>query len=98
MKTRMVWWLGCALAWSVPAVAEPAAEGGRLAQNDRAASCAAQAKGLKDEEHRKFVEECLANRGLTPQQNRMKSCNARAREQQLRGDERRTFMSGCLKG
>ena len=35
---------------------------------------------------------------LTGQQLRMKNCNADAREQGLKGDERRAFMSTCLKG
>lgn len=35
---------------------------------------------------------------LTAQQLRMKSCNAEAKAQSLKGDERRGFMSTCLKG
>lgn len=31
-----------------------------------------------------------------PQQDRMKSCNAEAKEKTLKGDERRTFMKSCL--
>ena len=31
------------------------------------------------------------------QQNRMKTCNAEAAKKQLKGDERRAFMSSCLK-
>ena len=38
------------------------------------------------------------DRPLTAQQERMKSCNAEARGKQLKGDERRQFMSACLKG
>lgn len=34
----------------------------------------------------------------TPQQERMKACNKEAGEKKLKGDERKTFMSGCLKG
>lgn len=30
------------------------------------------------------------------QQEKMKACNAEARTKALKGDERRTFMSGCL--
>jgi hypothetical protein len=36
--------------------------------------------------------------GGETQQNRMKSCNAEASKKQLKGDERRAFMSTCLKG
>ncbi len=32
------------------------------------------------------------------QQERMKSCNARAGDKKLEGDARKTFMSSCLKG
>jgi hypothetical protein len=35
---------------------------------------------------------------LTPQQERMKTCNATAGERELKGDERKAFMSRCLKG
>ena len=33
-----------------------------------------------------------------PQQNRMKACNEEAGKKNLHGDERRAFMSSCLKG
>ncbi len=32
------------------------------------------------------------------QQDRMRRCNATAKEKELKGDERRAFMSSCLKG
>ena len=32
------------------------------------------------------------------QQQRMKACNAEAKSKALKGDERRSFMSTCLKG
>lgn len=35
-------------------------------------------------------------RALTPQQERMKSCNAEATQKSLKGEERKTFMSQCL--
>jgi hypothetical protein len=34
---------------------------------------------------------------LTPQQERMKACNAQAAKKELKGDERKGFMSRCLK-
>lgn len=40
------------------------------------------------------VGEAMAN----PQHERMKRCNAEAKEQALKGDERKAFMSTCLKG
>ena len=33
----------------------------------------------------------------TPQQNKMKTCNADAKTKDLKGDERKKFMSECLK-
>ena len=35
---------------------------------------------------------------LTAQQSKMKACNADAKSQALKGDERKAFMSTCLKG
>ena len=37
------------------------------------------------------------DRGVTPQTERMKTCNAEAKDKHLTGDERRHFMSECLK-
>jgi hypothetical protein len=37
------------------------------------------------------------DRDLTPQQERMRSCNAQAGKEDLKGDERQAFMSECLK-
>jgi hypothetical protein len=34
---------------------------------------------------------------LSEQQNRMKACNAEAAKKELKGDERKAFMSSCLK-
>lgn len=39
-----------------------------------------------------------ADKQLTPQQERMKSCNADPKAKTLKGDERKAFMSSCLKG
>ncbi|MFT3760683.1 MAG: PsiF family protein [Thauera sp.] len=33
-----------------------------------------------------------------PQHDRMRNCNAEAKAQELKGDERKAFMSTCLKG
>lgn len=45
---------------------------------------------------------CLAlasqAQALTPQQEKMKACNADAGTQKLTGAARKTFMTGCLKG
>ena len=72
------------------------------------------AKKLKGGERKKFMSECLKGRvgeesarheaGVLPTaaeaspHNRMKACNDEAGRQNLHGDERRAFMSTCLKG
>ncbi|MMZ70847.1 Phosphate starvation-inducible protein PsiF precursor [compost metagenome] len=38
-----------------------------------------------------------AGKALTPQQEKMKTCNADAATKALKGDERKAFMSDCLK-
>jgi hypothetical protein len=40
----------------------------------------------------------LAQDKMTPQQQRMKDCNATAGQRKLSGDARKTFMSECLSG
>ena len=39
-----------------------------------------------------------AAKPTTTQQSRMKTCNADAKAQKLKGTERKSFMSQCLKG
>ena len=39
-----------------------------------------------------------ADKKPTEQQNRMKTCNAAPQAKTLKGDERKAFMSTCLKG
>ena len=40
----------------------------------------------------------IAQEKQTAQQERMKTCNAQAGKRDLKGDERKAFMSKCLKG
>lgn len=84
------------------------------AQQSKFATCAHESKGLRGEEHQKFMSECLrgnaqegaprkdsAHRAADDtrsQQNRMRACNEEAAKRDLHGDERRAFMSSCLKG
>jgi opacity protein-like surface antigen len=39
-----------------------------------------------------------ADKPMTKQQTKMADCNAEAKEKNLKGDERKKFMSTCLKG
>ena len=43
-----------------------------------------------------FAADAAKDKPLTPQQQRMKDCNAQATDK--KGDERKAFMSQCLKG
>lgn len=97
--------LGFAFAVSAPAFA--------TAQQDKMKGCNAEAKGMKGEERKAFMSKCLkkdyvlkseakpaaaAPSGKAMQQDKMKSCNADATAKNLKGDERKKFMSSCLKG
>ncbi len=42
--------------------------------------------------------EAAAAKPMTPQQERMKTCNADANAKGLKGDARKTFMQSCLSG
>ena len=96
MKSKTLWMVGAAAVWCL-AVSSAVAEGTR---DERTAACAKEAKGLKGEEREQVVNACLkaSNGSGHSQQNRMKSCNVEAGKKELRGDERRAFMSSCLKG
>jgi hypothetical protein len=42
---------------------------------------------------------CLnGEENMTPQQARMKDCNKQASDKKMKGDDRKNFMSACLKG
>jgi hypothetical protein len=102
-----------------------AAEGKTMTpQQEKFANCAHQSKGMKGEEHKKFMSECLKGKSAeasmkseeseathkvqeakketksaaTTQREKMKTCNAQAREKKLKGKDRTSFMSECLKG
>jgi hypothetical protein len=106
VKSKLVWLIGCAVVWTISVTAALAEGDKRVASADKAASCAREAKGLKGEEHQKAVGECMkggeggheARDGFHSQQNKMKVCNQEAGRKDLHGDERRAFMSSCLRG
>ena len=107
----------CAAAAALFALPAHAAETGEKpqgSQQSRFATCAHESKGLRGEEHQKFMSDCLkghdteatarkessqrADDESGSQQNRMRTCNEEAARRSLHGDERRAFMSNCLKG
>ncbi len=102
MRSKTLWLVGCAVVWAL-SVTAALAQDKRAEADHRAATCAQEAKGLKGEEHERVVAACLkgheaASHGVHSQQEKMKTCNQDARERDLHGDERRAFMSSCLKG
>ena len=83
-------------------------------QQARFTACAHESKGLKGDEHQEFMSRCLKGNGSNDaaprkeashkastegtQQSKMKTCNDAAAKKDLHGDERRAFMSSCLRG
>jgi psiF repeat len=45
-----------------------------------------------------LLSPAIAAEELTAQQQRMKTCNLEAKDKDLKGDQRQSFMSQCLKG
>ena len=78
------------------------------AQQNKMKECNASAGDKKGDERKAYMKECLsakpaddatpASNAKTAQQEKMKSCNKEAGEKGLKGAERKSFMSGCLKG
>jgi hypothetical protein len=99
----MLWLVGCAVVWALSVTAALAEDKRGADAELRAASCAHESKSLKGEERDRAVAECLKGRepgshGVHSQQEKMKTCNQEARGRDLHGDERRAFMSSCLRG
>jgi psiF repeat len=72
-------------------------------QQKRMQTCNADAKKrqFKDKEERQaFMSSCLKGEttGMTRQQLKMAECNKDASAKGMKGDERKKFMSECLKG
>ncbi len=73
-------------------------------QQQRMSECSTKSKGMKGDEHKKFMSECLKGETTAAaakpatQQEKMKSCNTDASAKNLKGDDRKKFMSSCLKG
>ncbi len=83
-------------------------------QQNKMKGCNAESKeaGLKGDERKVFMKKCLSKGyvlkaqaagasapiAAPAQQDKMKSCNADAKTKGLKGDERKSFMTSCLKG
>jgi hypothetical protein len=82
------------------------------AQQARFAECAHESKGLRGDDRHRFLSDCMKSHGSEADAHaksvaasedptsheRLKTCNAEAVKKELHGDERRAFMSTCLKG
>jgi hypothetical protein len=82
-------------------------------QQERMKECNASAKtqDLKGDARKAFMKDCLSGKkpeaasdkkpeeasAKSTQQNRMTQCNKEAGDKALKGDERKKFMSSCLK-
>jgi outer membrane lipoprotein-sorting protein len=97
MKKLMTGLAVALAAFSVTAHAADAASAASAPtkQQSKMATCSADFKttGKPGSERQAFMKECLKKD--TPQQEKMKSCNAEAKGK--KGDERKTFMKECLK-
>ena len=98
---------------AAPAPAPEAAPTAGNSQQNKMATCNKEATGKKGDERKAFMKECLSNKPAAPasaaaaatpvaapaagnsQQNKMATCNKEATGK--KGDERKQFMSECLK-
>jgi len=84
---------------AAPLCAVAADDKAKTPQQEKMTSCNKEAgdKGLKGDDRKKFMSECLS-KGKMSQQEKMKACNKEAGDKALKGDDRKKFMSECLKG
>ena len=80
------------------------AEKTKTPQQQKMADCAKESKGKKGDEHKAFMKSCMSGGGApaadakpADQKNKMGYCNKEAGEKKLKGDDRKKFMSDCLK-
>lgn len=89
--------LAFAILLSLPAFASTAFAA--TEQQNKMTVCNKEATGMKGDERKAFMKECLSkptqSAAQKAQQDRMKTCNAEAKGKT--GDERKQFMSQCLK-
>ena len=67
------------------------------AQQTRMGECNKEAGDKKGDERKAFMKSCLTNKKVA-QQEKMKTCNKDAGEKKLKGEDRKKFMSDCLRG
>lgn len=91
-----------------------AADGGAMSPQQRMKECAPMTKGMSKEQRSAFMKQCLSkagheaamaghktlamsNKGMMQKQ-KMKDCNAKAKDGKMSGADRKAFMQRCLKG
>lgn len=104
--------LGLSLSMGAAHAADASpAPAAKTTQQTKMGTCNKEATGKKGDERKAFMKECLSAKPAaaaaaatpapdeaaagTTQQNKMKTCNAEAKGK--KGDERKAFMSECLK-
>ena len=113
MKTGLLYLSAAAVAMTAFALPARAADAAARAptQQEKFAACAHQSKGIKGEERRKFMSDCLKGRATSGAAlearndapadaagaERIRACKATAGDRNLHGEERRAFMVSCLK-
>ncbi len=76
----------------------PAQQAAPSAQQSKMTQCNADAAGMKGDERKSFMKNCLSAKPAATgnsQQSKMTQCNKDAAG--MKGDERKKFMSECLK-
>ncbi len=109
MKTKHLCLIACAAVASLCVMPLAAQEHANPStQREKFAACAHDSKGLKGDERREFMSDCLKKHpdgaaashdmlGDAAGQGRLAPCNAEADRRKLHGDERRGFLDACLK-
>ena len=109
MKTRYLMLAACAAAASLTVLPLRADDSAAKAptQQEKFAACGHQSKGLKGEERREFMSNCLKGGadaalsdtmiGDAAEENRQR-CHEEADRRKLHGEERRSFLGVCQKG
>ncbi len=78
--------VGTAPAWSADKAPNP--------QQERMKTCNAKAKGMKGDEYKKAMSECLSAEKKASE-SKMGACNTQAKG--MKGEEHKKFMSDCMK-
>jgi hypothetical protein len=84
--------IGMALSFSAQAQEKKEEKKKPTAQQERMADCNKKASGMKGDERKAFMSNCLKDKP----QDRMAKCNKEATGK--KSEERKKFMSECLKG